>query len=183
MRSWARFAGRKPASSLRPASRQTDGARRPESNFSPGEEIVKQPKTVAFVCLHGSAKSLIAAEHLNGLARARGAALAATTSGPEPDTEVPPHVIEGLREHAVDASHRVPEKVNAKALAQASHIVSFGCDLKTLGLVDERRVVERWDDCPAVIDGFEIAYAFITTRVEQLFDRLTAGQEANIRAG
>jgi arsenate reductase (thioredoxin) len=143
---------------------------------------VKQTKTVAFVCLHGSAKSLIAAEHLNRLARARGVALAATTSGPEPDGEVPPHVIEGLLKHGVDASHRVPEKVNAKALAQASHIVSFGCDLNNLGLVGEDRVIEHWDDCPAVIDDFEIAYAFITKRVEQLFDRLDAKEDSGVRA-
>lgn len=73
-----------------------------------------QPKTVAFVCLHGSAKSLIATEHMIRLARARGAAFTATTSGPEPDAEVPPHVIEGLLKHGVDASHRVPEKVSAR---------------------------------------------------------------------
>jgi arsenate reductase (thioredoxin) len=143
---------------------------------------VKPMKTVAFVCLHGSAKSLIAAEHMGRLARARGAALTATTSGPEPDAEVPPHVIEGLLKHAVDASHRVPEKVSAKALAQASHIVSFGCDLKSLGLVGEDRVIEHWDDCPAVIDDFEIAYAFITKRVEQLFDRLVAKEDSAVRA-
>jgi protein-tyrosine-phosphatase len=143
---------------------------------------VTQPKTVAFVCLHGSAKSLIATEHMIRLARARGAAFTATTSGPEPDAEVPPHVIEGLLKHGVDAGHRVPEKVSAKALAQASHIVSFGCDLKNLGLVGEDRVIEQWDDCPAVIDDFEIAYAFITKRVEQLFDRLDAKKDSAVRA-
>lgn len=115
-------------------------------------------------------------------ARARGAAFTATTSGPEPDAEVPPHVIEGSLKHGVDASHRVPEKVSANALAQASHIVSFGCDLKSLGLVGGDRVIERWDDCPAVIDDFEIAYAFITRRVEQLFERLNATQDSAVRA-
>ena len=141
-----------------------------------------QPKTVAFVCLHGSAKSLIAAEHLNKLAQARGAALAATTSGPEPDAEVPPHVIEGLLKRGVDASHRVPERVSAEALAQATHIVSFGCDLKRLGLVGEERLVEQRDDCPAVIDDFDIAYASITKGVEQLFERLNAKSEAGAPA-
>jgi len=37
-------------------------------------------------------------------------------------------------------------------------------------------MVELWDDCPAVSDHSEIAYAF-TKRVEQLFDRLNARQE------
>lgn len=144
---------------------------------------MKPMKSVAFVCLHGSAKSLIAAEHMIKLSRAGGAAFTATTSGPEPDAEVPPHVTEGLLKHGVDASHRVPEKVSAKALAQASHIVSFGCDLKGLGLVGEDRVIEQWNDCPAVIDDFETAYAFITKRVEQLFERLNAKENSGVRAG
>lgn len=42
---------------------------------------------IAFVCLHGSAKSLIAAEFCKRLAAERGTTLQATTSGPEPDVE------------------------------------------------------------------------------------------------
>jgi hypothetical protein len=129
-------------------------------------------KTVAFVCLHGSAKSLIAAEHLSRLARERGLEFTGTTSGPEPDAEVPSNVIEGLLRHGIDARQRVPERVSAPALARASHIVSFGCDLE--GLVGEGRIIERWDDCPAVIDDFDIAWKFITGRVGQLLERLSA---------
>jgi len=133
---------------------------------------------VAFVCLHGSAKSLVAAEHMNRLAYARGVPLSATTSGPEPDAEVPSNVIEGLLRRGIDARHRVPQQVGAQALAQARHIVSFSCDLEDL--VGAQRGVERWDDCPAVSDDFDIAWAFITERVEQLFDRLSKGQPAPV---
>ena len=38
---------------------------------------------VSFVCLHGSAKSLIAAEYFNRLAIERNLPLRATTSGPQ----------------------------------------------------------------------------------------------------
>jgi arsenate reductase (thioredoxin) len=131
---------------------------------------MSEPKTVAFVCLHGSAKSLIAAEVLNRLAQACVLDWSATTSGPEPDTEVPSNVIEGLRSRGIDARYRVPERVSAAALMRASHIVSFGCDLE--GLVGPDRTVERWDDCPAVSDDFDIAWAFISGRVRQLFERL-----------
>jgi arsenate reductase len=51
-------------------------------------------KIVAFVCLHGSAKSLIAAEYFSRLAKARGIDATGTTSGPQPDTEIPTNVIE-----------------------------------------------------------------------------------------
>ena len=133
---------------------------------------MKEVVTVAFVCLHGSAKSLIAAEHMDRLAKVRGIALTATTSGPEPDAEVPANVIEGLLKHRIDVRDRIPARVTGEALARAIHIVSFGCDLE--GLVGAQRPVEHWDDCPAVSDDFDIAYAFINGRVELLFDRLYA---------
>jgi protein-tyrosine-phosphatase len=139
---------------------------------------------IAFVCLHGSAKSLIAAEYMGRLARAGGVELAATTSGPEPDAEVPANVIEGLLKHGIDARHRIPARVSAAALAQASYIVSFGCDLSDLVVAEQ--AVERWDDCPAVSENFDIAWAFITRRVEQLFKRLNGGNsvlvEGSVRA-
>jgi arsenate reductase len=128
-------------------------------------------KTIAFVCRHGSAKSLIAAEVLNRLAAACALDWSATTSGPEPDAEVPSNVIDGLLNRGIDARYRIPERVSATALAHASHIVSFGCDLSELV---GARAVERWDDCPAVSDDFDIAFAFITGRVRKLFERLSA---------
>jgi hypothetical protein len=134
---------------------------------------MKEPQIVSFVCLHGSAKSLIAAEQMGRLASSRGVALSATTSGPEPDREVPSDVIEGLLKRGIDVRHRVPEKVTAEALAYARHIVSFGCDLKGLGLVGADRAVEHWDDCPAVSDDFDTAWTFIAGRVERLFHGLS----------
>jgi arsenate reductase (thioredoxin) len=125
---------------------------------------------IAFVCLHGSAKSLIAAEYLNRRAGERGLQMSATSSGPEPDLVVPSNVIEGLRRHDIDVSNRTPERVSAQRLTGADHIVSFGCDLR--GLVAADREIERWDDCPAVSDDFEVAWSFITARVEKLIDRL-----------
>jgi protein-tyrosine-phosphatase len=127
-------------------------------------------KKIAFVCLHGSAKSLIAAEYLNRLSRERGLDIVATTSGPEPDAEVPSNVIDGLLHHGIDARERVPKRVTATALARADHIVSFGCDLSAVTVAG--RPNERWDDCPAVNDDFEIAWSFITERVTQLVGRL-----------
>jgi arsenate reductase (thioredoxin) len=129
------------------------------------------PRLIAFVCLHGSAKSLIAAEYLNRRARGGGLNLYATTSGPEPDAEVPENVIEGLRRRDIDARGRRPELVSAAGLADAVHIVSFGCDLKPLA---PAAAVERWDDCPAVSDDFDVAWDFITARVDALMERHSA---------
>jgi arsenate reductase len=125
---------------------------------------------VAFVCLHGSAKSLIAAEHLNRLAREHGRGFKATTSGPEPDPEVPSNVVDGLRRHGIDVGDYRPTLISAAGLADADLIVSFACDAGMRLAPD--KPVERWDECPAVSDDFEIAWQFITQRVDRLFLRL-----------
>jgi arsenate reductase len=129
-------------------------------------------KKIAFVCLHGSAKSLIAAEYLNRRAREQGLPLFATTSGPEPDAEVPANVIDGLLGRNIDARGRRPVRVSAAGLADAVHVVSFGCDLATLA--PPNAAIERWDDCPTVSDDFDIAWDFITARVETVIHRMAS---------
>ncbi len=96
--------------------------------------------------------------------------LTATTSGPEPDAAVPQNVIDGLLRHGIDARARVPERLSAEALARADHIVSFGCDLSAAAA--KETPIEHWDDCPAVSDDFDIAWAFITGRVDRLRQRI-----------
>jgi arsenate reductase len=125
---------------------------------------------VAFVCPHGSAKSLIAAEYFNRWARDSGCALAATTSGPEPDPDVPSNVIEGLLNHAIDVRGYHPTMITAIGLADADCIVSFACDAGMR--LAPGKPVERWDACPPVSDDFETAWRFITGHVEQLIKRL-----------
>jgi len=71
--------------------------------------MVTQRK-VLFVCLHGSAKSLIAAEYFNRLAAARGLGVRATSAGTEPDAEIPPRVAQGLRADGIDVEGRRPRR-------------------------------------------------------------------------
>ena len=109
---------------------------------------------------------MIAAEHFNRLAHARGLALRAESLGVEPDAEVPPPVVAGLAVDGVDVRGYAPRKLTADGVACARHIVSFGCDLDA---TFSRRVrVERWDDLPMVSDGFQAARDAIVARVERL---------------
>ena len=71
---------------------------------------------IAFVCLHGSAKSLIAAEQFNRLATAKGLPFRATTSGPEPDAEVPANVVAGFKTRGIDVSGKTPTLIEADHL-------------------------------------------------------------------
>ena len=132
------------------------------------------PSRVAFVCLHGSAKSVLAAEYLNHSARERGLHVSATASGREPDAEIPAKVVEGLRARGFDVRGRKPVAASPEGFAGADVVVSFGCDLD--GMVPAERTIELWSACPAVSDDFEAAWRFITQRVDRLLE--TAKAEA-----
>ena len=134
------------------------------------------PTRIAFVCLHGSAKSVLAAEYLNRVASRRGLGLTATASGREPDEEIPRNVVDGLREKGFDVRGRKPAGASAESFADADVVVSFGCDLD--GLVPAARTIELWSACPAVSDDFEAAWKFITQRVDRLLDGVTAALPA-----
>ena len=127
-------------------------------------------RKVAFVCLHGSAKSLIAAEYLNRLAREKSLPLRATTAGPEPDAEVPANVVEGMKSRGIDVHVYRPTLIAADQLADADLIVSFACDAGRK--LAPAKAEERWDECPAVSEDFDVAWAFITGRVDALVARL-----------
>ena len=126
------------------------------------------PVVIAFVCLHGSAKSLIAAEYLNRIAAQRGLAFHATAAGLEPDPAIPSHVVRGLAEQGFNVEHRVPAAASEANLAAAHRIIAFGCDLPAAAL--HARAVEQWADCPAVSEGFDPAWQYITARIDRLLE-------------
>ena len=129
-----------------------------------------KPQKVAFVCLHGSAKSLIAAEYFNRLAIESKLPFRGTTSGPEPDAEVPGNVVAGFKSRGMDVSRYRPALIAAGQLADTDLIVSFACDAGRRLAPDKPE--ERWDECPAVSDDFDVAWTFIAGRVKALVARL-----------
>jgi arsenate reductase (thioredoxin) len=137
-------------------------------------------KKISFVCLHGSAKSLIAAEYLTRAAQQKGLGLFGTTCGPEPDDAVPSNVVDGLRGKGIDVEHTRPIRLSGDAIADAIHVVSFGPDLSKL--LPANSQIENWSDCPAVSDDFEVAWQFITGRVDTLLAQLETQSKANVSA-
>ncbi len=131
-------------------------------------------KLALFVCLHGSAKSLIAAEHFNRIAAARGLPILAVSAGVEPDASVPPPVVTGLGADGVDVAGYRPRAFTPTALQSAVTVVTFGCDV---GVVPPDVQHSRWDDLPMVSDGFGPARDAIVTRVEALVDRLDSARQ------
>jgi arsenate reductase len=124
-------------------------------------------RTVVFVCLHGAAKSVIAAAHFERLAAERGLAVRAAAAGLEPDPAVPAPVVAGLAADGLDVGGHRPRRVTPEELAGAWRVVAFGCDPGPA--VAGARLL-RWDDVPAVSDGFAAARDAIVGRVRRLVD-------------
>jgi protein-tyrosine-phosphatase len=127
---------------------------------------------VLFVCLHGAAKSVIAATQFRRLAAGRGLRADATFAGTEPDPQIAPGVVAALAAEGIDVGGLRPRPVTAEDVATATRIVTLGCDL---GVVAPGVAVDRWDDVPAVSDGYETARAAIVARVARLVDQLAGG--------
>ena len=121
--------------------------------------------TVLFVCLHGAAKSVLAAADFERLAAARGAPLGAAAAGVEPDPAVSPAVARLLLAEGVDVRGQQPRQVTADDLRAAWRVVSFGCDLRN---VAPEVPVLRWDEVPAVGDEPSRARAAIAARLPEL---------------
>ena len=126
------------------------------------------PVQVLFVCLHGSAKSLIAAEHFRRLAAERGVPADAVSAGTEADREVPPKVVQGLLAEGIDVRGRRPHQVTPADVASASRVVTFACDLGDMAPAGT--ALDRWDDVPAVSEDFAKARDAIVARVSRLLD-------------
>src|SRR5437868_5807570 len=84
---------------------------------------------VVFVCEHGSAKSLIAAEYFTRIAAARGIDLQGIYAGLDPYAEVPAPVISGMAANGIDVSHLEPASITADTFTDAPIVVHFGCDI------------------------------------------------------
>lgn len=128
-------------------------------------------RTVLFVCLHGAAKSVLAAEALDRLARARGLDLAADFAGTEPDADIAPGVLQTLGAEGVDLRGKRPRRVTAQDVAGAWRVITFGCEL---GAAAAGAAIERWDDVPAVSADLPLARAAIEARVRALVDEAAA---------
>ncbi len=76
---------------------------------------------VLFVCVGNSGRSVMA-EHL--FRRAAGGRHEARSAGSDPGTEPHPQVVEALAEVDLDASHHVPQRLDAAALAWADVAVT-----------------------------------------------------------
>lgn len=130
-------------------------------------------RRVLFVCLHGAAKSVVAAARFPRQAAARGLAADAVAAGLQPDPDLAPAAVTGLASDGLSPVPARPPPITLYDLSAAARVVSFGCDV-TPGA---GQAVERWDDVPAVSDDYAAARDRIVAHVERLVAELAAGRE------
>jgi protein-tyrosine-phosphatase len=129
-------------------------------------------RSILFVCLHGAAKSVLAAADFGRLAAERGLAITADAAGTEPDPEMAPGVVAALRAEGVELGQRRPRRVTAAETARAERVVTFGCELGEA--MPAAVPVERWDDVPAVSENLPLARAAIRRHLDRLLDECAA---------
>ena len=129
---------------------------------------MKPPTTVLFVCLHGAAKSLIAARFLERMAAEQGLRVECRFAGLEPDDAIPSGVIEGMAADGFDVSGERPVAANKPDVAAADQVVAFGCDVTPLGAP---RAI-RWNGIPDVSDDYGVARDAIVSRLRELLETL-----------
>ena len=138
-----------------------------EGGKTPAAPEPKPARTVLFVCEHGSAKSVVAAAHFNRIAADRGLPFRAISRGTEPDPEMAPATVGGLRGDGLKPDAPVPTKLKQADLAV--RVVTF-CDLPP-----ELQVaipIERWD-VPPVSTEYAQSREAMLAHIEKLLLELS----------
>ncbi len=135
--------------------------------------------TILFVCQHGAAKSVVAAELCQRLADEAGLRVRAVARGTEPEPDVSPVAAAGLRAEGIRVRDPRPRAVTPEEVASAWRVVSFGPDVP--GTRRPRARVERWEDVPAVSDGYEAARDAIMVHLRDLL--MEAAGDRAVRQG
>ena len=140
------------------------------SQGAAGDLKSSKSPTVLFMCPHGAAKSVLASAYFQRLAKERGLNVHVASAGTEPDATVSPAVAAHLKGRGYSVPIAKPRKVALEEFASADVVVSIGCDLAALPQPRGRLV--RWDEVPALSDGFTAADEAIRKRVNDLVEEL-----------
>ncbi len=140
------------------------------SQGATGDLKSSKPPTILFMCPHGAAKSVLASAYFQRRAKERGLNVHVESAGTEPDATVSPAVAAHLKGRGYSIPVAKPRKVAPEDFASADIVISIGCDLAALPQPRGRLV--RWDDVPALSDGFAAADEAIRRRVNDLVEEL-----------
>lgn len=133
-----------------------------------GKSDAPAPRTVVFVCEHGSAKSVAAAALFNEAAAERKLPWRAVSRGLEPDPVLAPAVVVGLSSDGLLPPAARPQPFTA-ADRDAARVVFLGEGGRDLG-----PNAEIWADIPAISVAYPAARDAIRARIATLLTDLPA---------
>jgi arsenate reductase (thioredoxin) len=81
-------------------------------------------KTVVFVCVHNSGRSVMAEAFFNQLAGGKAKALSA---GTQPGDKVNPTVVDAMKEVGIDISGNKPKMLTFEMVENAAKMITMGC--------------------------------------------------------
>jgi protein-tyrosine-phosphatase len=129
---------------------------------------------VVFVCEHGAAKSVVAAEYFNKLAAEHGLAIRAIARGADPQASPSVSAIRGLRDDGLQPSVTAPRALAASEARAAVRVIAFDCREPAMKAL--RRMDDCWDDVPATADDYAAARDRIRARVAAMVDQMAAAR-------
>lgn len=135
---------------------------------SDGKQADQTP-VIVFVCEHGAAKSVVAAAHFNKLAAEKHLNLRALARGTNPDLEIAPKAVEGLRADGLASGEAAPTKISKADLVGAMRIITF-CQLPDNYAGGVR--VENWDDLPPIGEDYNKFRDGLVERLRALLGEL-----------
>jgi arsenate reductase len=136
--------------------------------------------TVLFVCEHGTAKSVIAKEWFDRLARERNLAFRSLSRGVTPDDAVPPAVERNLKNDGFDLAGFAPRRLEKADLATAIYVVAIGVDSPLLREASTVPV-ESWSDIPPASTQYAASRDAMRTRIEALLTKLASEERRKAR--
>lgn len=141
------------------------------ANPAAANEPSEKPRTIVFVCLHGSVKSQMAAAHFNQMARERGLPFVAVSRGIAVDSSIPAPIRDGLALEGLAPLDNVPRSLTAEDANAATKVFAFDevpADKK--GGAN----VTYWSDVPPATKDYSAARDAIVRHIDDLLPSLTA---------
>jgi protein-tyrosine-phosphatase len=133
------------------------------------ERSEQQPKTIVFVCLHGSVKSQMAAAHFNQIAKERGLPFVAVSRGIAVDSSIPTRIRDGLALEGLAPLNDVPRSLTAEEANGATKVFAFDeVPAERKGSAD----VTYWSDVPAATKDYSAARDAIVRHLGDLLPSL-----------
>jgi arsenate reductase len=128
-------------------------------------------QTVAFVCEHGTVKSVLALALFQKLAREARIPYKAVSRGTAPDSVMPPFMRSGLAADGLTLNAFKPTAFSLEDVAAASLVVSFD-NPGVAKVVGSTKPLAAWDGLPSVSANYVVARDSIKGRIARLVDSL-----------